>query len=134
MIIPDEVLIFGEVTLIIEIFIKSGLKETLFAISYGIISFTIMFLLKKLGDFLFKKESMGGGDIKLMFLFGLVLGPYRSVICIFLASFIGLPVSLIVLYKKKEHIIPFGPFLAISAIIITLTQININDIINFLTI
>ena len=70
MIIPDEVLIFGAVTLIIEIFIKSGLKETLFAISYGIISFTIMFLLKKLGDFLFKKESMGGGDIKLMFLFG----------------------------------------------------------------
>ena len=134
MIIPDEVLIFGAVTLIIEIFIKSGLKETLFAISYGIISFTIMFLLKKLGDFLFKKESMGGGDIKLMFLFGLVLGPYMSVICIFLASFIGLPVSLIVLYKKKEHIIPFGPFLAISAIIITLTQININDIINFLTI
>ena len=33
MIIPDEVLIFGAVTLIIEIFIKSGLKETLFAIS-----------------------------------------------------------------------------------------------------
>lgn len=134
MIIPDELLIFGSIILTIEIFIKSGLNTTLISVVNGIISFTIMFLIKKFGDFLFKKESMGGGDIKLMFIFGLVLGPYMSVISIFLASFIGLPVSILILYKKKEHIIPFGPFLSIAAIIIMLTQIDFNFIINLFTI
>lgn len=130
MIIPDELLIFSSIVLIIEIFIKSGLKVTLLSTGEGIISFMIMLLIKKIGDFLFKKESMGGGDIKLMFLFGLVFGPYMSIISIFIASFIALPVSIITLYKKKEHIIPFGPFLSISAIIIILTKIDFNFIIH----
>ena len=33
----------------------------------GILSFVFMLLLKLFGDFIFKKESMGGGDIKLLF-------------------------------------------------------------------
>ena len=38
-----------------------------------------MLLLKLFGDFLFKKESMGGGDIKLLAIFGFVLGfPYAK--------------------------------------------------------
>lgn len=130
MIIPDEVLVVGSIFLIIEMLIKSGLQETLVSIGSGIISFTIMWLIKKLGDVLFKKESMGGGDIKLMFLFGLVLGTVMSIISIFLAAFIALPISLIILIKKKENIIPFGPFLAISAMIILLFQINFDFIIN----
>ena len=56
-----------------------------------------------------------------------------SIITIFLASFIGLPISLIILYKNKTDIIPFGPFLSVSAIILYLTQIQFDQIINFFT-
>ena len=91
-----------------------------------------MFLLKLFGNFLFKKESMGDGDIKLMFTFGLVLGWPLSIITIFLASFIGLPISLYVLYKNKTNIIPFGPFLSVAAIIMLLSQLNIDNLINLL--
>lgn len=129
-IIPDEVLITGIILLIIPITINSGIKGLGLSILSGIISFTVMFLLKKIGDFLFKKESMGGGDIKLMFVFGLVLGWQSSILTLFIASFIGLPISLILLNKKNSHEIPFGPFLAIAAILILFTGINFDSIFN----
>ena len=132
MIIPDEVLIVSVVLLLIGMFIKGGISLTLESLINGIIAFGIMFLIKLLGDFIFKKESMGGGDIKLLFVFGLVLGYELSIISIFLASFIALPISLIILYRKKENIIPFGPYLSISALILLLSEINIDSILNLL--
>jgi leader peptidase (prepilin peptidase) / N-methyltransferase len=132
MIIPDEVLIFAITTISILIFMEKGFNPLLVSIFNGFIAFAFMWILKLFGDFMFKKESMGGGDIKLLFLFGLFFGYEMAVISIFIASFIGLPISIIILKVKKENIIPFGPFLAISAIIITLFQININTIIDLL--
>lgn len=133
MIIPDSVLVVASIMLIIELFIKNGVNVYI-NIFDGIISFMIMFLLKKLGDFLFKKESMGGGDIKLMGVIGLVLNYKLAIITIFLASIIGLPISLLILFKNKTNIIPFGPFLSISAIILLLSRIDFNMIIEMLTI
>lgn len=124
MIICDEVLIVGDILLIIELFIWKGLNNTLLSILNGIFAFMIMFIIKKLGDLLFKRESMGGGDIKLMFTFGLVLGLLNSVMCIFLASLIGLPISLILMNLYNDHEVPFGPYLAFAAIVILLTQFN----------
>ena len=132
MIIPDSVLIVSSILLIIELFIKNGFNVYINILD-GIISFMIMFLLKKFGDFLFKKESMGGGDIKLMAVIGLVLNYKLAIISIFLASIIGLPVSLVILYKNKTNIIPFGPFLSVSAIILLLSRVDFNWIINLLT-
>lgn len=132
MIIPDELLIVSGIILIILIGINKGFTGLCYSILDGIIAFLIMFLIKKLGDLLFKKESMGGGDIKLMFIFGLVLGLPMTLVSIFLASFIGLPISLYILYRKKEHEIPFGPFLAVAAIIIMLTQLNLDKLITIL--
>ena len=74
MIIPDEVLIVFNIFLIIEILFIKGFNNLLISLLYGFISMLVMFLIKKIGDFMFKKESMGGGDIKLLFTFGLVLG------------------------------------------------------------
>ncbi|MFV0249965.1 MAG: prepilin peptidase [Bacilli bacterium] len=130
MIIPDELLIFSGIVLLIELFVKGGLDLAFTSFLNGVIAFTIMFLLKKFGDFLFKKESMGGGDIKLMLLFGFVLGYQTTILSIFFASLIGLPVSLFILFRKKEDIIPFGPFLAVSAILILLTKIDFNFLLN----
>ena len=59
-----------------------------------------------------------------MLIIGLVLGYEMSLMNIFLAAIIGLPVSLIVLLKDKDHAIPFGPMLSIGAVIILLLQID----------
>ena len=132
MIIPDELLLVCGFVLIILIGINKGLVGLGYSLIEGIVAFVIMFAIKKLGDFMFKKESMGGGDIKLMFIFGLVLGLPMALVSIFIASFIGLPISLFILYRKKEHEIPFGPFLAVAAITIMLTELNLDKLITML--
>lgn len=134
MIIPDELLIFTGIVLIIELFIKNGFPDILNNILNGLIMFAIMFTMKLIADKIFGRESMGGGDIKLMFIYGLVLGWQTSCMSICLASFIGLPISLILLNKTKNHEIPFGPFLAVAAIILIVFKIDINTLINWLTI
>lgn len=134
MIIPDEVLIFFSALIIIIKFFIVGLNGVGIALLEGIGAFGIMLLIKLFGDFLFKKESMGGGDIKLLGVFGLTIGFPMSIVSIFIASFIGLPISLILLKKNSSHEIPFGPFLAVAAIIIILTNLNLDTILNFLTI
>ena len=98
----------------------------------GLIIFTLMLAIKKFGDIVFKKESLGGGDIKLMFLFGLVLGFPISIATIFLATFIAFPIALYVLLRRKDNMIPFGPFLSVAAIILLISKINFIDIINFI--
>ena len=131
LIIPDEVLITFTIILFAEILCINGLEAALYSLLNGTLAFLTMFLLKKLGDFLFKKESMGGGDIKLLFIFGMVLTYPIAILSIFVGSLIGLPIALLILYKKKNHILPFGPFLAAGATLLLLIQINIETIINF---
>lgn len=53
-----------------------------------------------------------------MFLVGLTLDPMLSILVIFLASVIALPVSLFLLVKNKEHVIPYGPFLMLGLLIV----------------
>lgn len=133
MIIPDEVLIFCGILILIFQFLSGGLSLVIHSLAGGIIAFSVMFLIKMFGDYLFKKESMGGGDIKLMFIFGMVLGWPMAIISIFVASFIALPISLVLYFRKKGNIIPFGPFLCVSALILLLGKIDFNAVINLLT-
>ena len=80
-----------------------------------------LFLIAILGDWLFKKESMGGGDIKMAAMLGAFLG-WEKILLIFIsASVIGLVVSLVIMCfsakLRKERMIPFGPFLAVAAVL-----------------
>lgn len=123
MIILDSPLIIGSFFIIVLRYFELGLKSTLYSIIYGVILFVVMFLIKKLGDFMFKKESLGGGDIKLAFLMGLTLGypgvGFRlSLISIVFASFLALPYAIASLYLNKKNELPFGPFLIFSMLII----------------
>lgn len=72
-----------------------------------------------LGDWLFKKESMGGGDIKMAAMLGAFVG-WQKVLLIFITSaLIGLFTSVILmLFSSKlraNRVVPFGPFLALAA-------------------
>ena len=132
MIILDEVLIFAVFGIIIIDIVDVGLYETSLRVLAGLGSFATMYLVKKIGDIMFKQESLGGGDIKLMFLIELVIG-YPMAICnIFFATFIAFPIALSLLIFKKDNIIPFGPFLSMSGIILYIWGLTFSDIITFL--
>ena len=132
MIILDEIIAGTSILIILLYLMFFGLDYTVAKIVGGILSFIAMYTIKIIGDKLFRKESMGGGDIKLMFLFGLVIGFYLSVCDIFLATFIAFPIAVYILLRRKDNLIPFGPFLAMGAILIHISKVDINSIINFL--
>ena len=131
-IIPDEVLIFFSGYFVIITTLKSGIVMALTSIASGAALFIFMYLVMLLGNFLFKKESLGGGDIKLMFVVGLVLNPFLGLLVIFIASFIALPVSLLILWKTKNNLVPFGPFLLIGFMFLFFTGINMQMAIDFI--
>lgn len=132
MIILDEVLTISSIIIIILNFIFFGFEKSLINLGHGMGAFILMLLVKIVGDYIFKKESLGGGDIKLMFLFGLVIGLPMSVVTIFFATFIAFPIAIYVLLSRKDNMIPFGPFLSVAAIILLISKIDLNDIINFI--
>lgn len=133
MIILDEIIAISSILIIILELIFFGLEYTADKIVAGILAFATMYVIKLIGDKLFKRESMGGGDIKLMFLFGIVIG-YPLCICdIFLATFIAFPVAVYMLFSRRDNLIPFGPFLAMAAILIHISKVDIMSIINFLS-
>ena len=94
--------------------------------------FIIMYLIRLLGNFMFKKESMGGGDIKMMTYISFILGWRLSIVVIFMASFLALPISIINVYRKDEHMLPFGPYLAVATLILFLLKVDFNSILSLL--
>lgn len=130
MIILDEVLMVSSLIIVVLYIVFLGIEPAAYHIYAGVGAFITMYAIKIIGDKLFKKESLGGGDIKLMFIFGLVLGYPLSLCTIFLATFIAFPIALFILFSDKENIIPFGPFLSMAAIIIFISKIDIMDVLN----
>jgi leader peptidase (prepilin peptidase)/N-methyltransferase len=78
------------------------------------------YLAAVISPLLFKKEGMGGGDIKLIAFIGLFLGWRKVLLTIFLGSFIGavLGIGMIAAgIREKKDLIPFGPYLSLAAFI-----------------
>lgn len=64
------------------------------------------------------KESLGGGDIKLVTALGMFLGFRGVLFTIFISAAIALA-SMIVFKKDRSKAVPFGPFLVLGAFIHT---------------
>lgn len=112
--IPDELIIFGLITgLLFNLYdIKANLLQGILGFLLGGGSFLIIAMITR--------GAMGGGDIKLMAVLGLYFG-WKMVILIALLSFIlGAIISLVLIIAKikgRKDYIPFGPFIATSALI-----------------
>ena len=106
------------------------------AVSYSVISGLIMFvlflLIKFFGDRIFKKESLGGGDIKLAILLGVVLNFKLAMVAFVLSAFIAFPYALFVSIFKKEAIVPYGPFIISALVIVFCFSTQTTNIINHL--
>src|SRR6185312_8749367 len=81
----------------------------------AVIGFLILFLIAVVS-----KGGMGGGDIKLFFVIGLVLGTMNTLVTLFLAALIGSIAGFIILNrtgKGRKTPIAFGPSIALAAVI-----------------
>ena len=115
MLIPDKVLLFFLPFLIVGRML-SPLEPWWDALVGAAVGFGILLLIA-----IVSKGGMGGGDIKLFFLIGLVLGTLNTLLTLFLASVIGMIVGIIVLKARgqgRKTPVPFGPSIAVAAIIV----------------
>ncbi|ATP41169.1 prepilin peptidase [Solibacillus sp. R5-41] len=115
MIIPDKVLLFF-LPLLITARVFSPLEPWWDSLIGAIIGFGILLLIAVVS-----KGGMGGGDIKLFFVIGLVLGTVQTLLTLFLAAMIGMVVGIIILKirkKGRKTPVPFGPSIALAAIIV----------------
>ena len=126
MIIPDEVTFTCCIIIAVVNFLNLGIKGGLLQIGSGIVTFMAMYLIMLLGNYIFKKETLGGADIKLMLVAGLSLSPILGIMVIFIASAIALPVSILIYVVSREHALPFGPFIVAAILLFFLLKIDIN--------
>ncbi|SCX89275.1 MULTISPECIES: A24 family peptidase [unclassified Lysinibacillus] len=115
MLIPNKVLLFFLPFLIIGR-VLSPLTPWWDCAVGAVVGFGILYSIAVISN-----GGMGGGDIKLFFLIGLVLGTMHTLLTLFIAAVIGMIVGLVVLTKNKQGRktpIPFGPSIALAAIIV----------------
>lgn len=118
MVILDEVLIIASILLLVLLYFQGGLIYTLRHLLSGLLLFSTMLLIKVVGDHAFKQESLGWGDVKLSAVAGILLGFKLGTIYIFLGAVLALPYAIYQTIRQKNSMIPFGPFLVLSMIII----------------
>lgn len=115
MLIPDKVLLpFGLVLLLLRF--VSPLTPWWDSLLGAAVGFGVLLTIGILS-----KGGMGGGDIKLFFVIGLVLGTIQVLLTLFIAALIGSVVGIIVLRVKgkgRKTPIPFGPSIAMAALIV----------------
>lgn len=82
------------------------------------IGFGVMLLMGLLGKLIYKKETLGGGDIKLFAAIGLCLGTDGVVIVFILTTLLSAAHFCVLLMKKKIKIhdrLPMAPYITISS-------------------
>jgi leader peptidase (prepilin peptidase)/N-methyltransferase len=111
---------FPNTIFLIDPFLRSsslGIKNSLLGAFAG---FGLFYIVAFSGSALFKKEALGGGDIKMMAMVGALTGWKGVLSTTFFGSLTGTIVGIFLMLlkgKKKDTKIPFGPFLALGAAI-----------------
>lgn len=121
--IPDGcLLISAAVWLIAQPLVGHGWKEALLRLLAAVVFGGGLLLLSLLMDRILKKDSLGGGDIKLFFVVGLYLGFASTLFSLLLACVLGLLFAILRKRSGNEEgeQIPFGPSIATAAAVMLL--------------
>jgi len=80
----------------------------------------IILIIGLAGSVIFKKEAMGGGDVKLAAMIGAFLGWKYIIVSLFLGFFLGAVTGIILILSKiksREDLVPFGPFIVLGSFV-----------------
>ncbi len=116
-IIPDRISIGLAVVGLAYGFLRHEFVHSLVGFVFG---FGLLYLVAVLGKAIFKKEAMGGGDIKLLGALGAFIAIKGVLFTLFVASLLGSFVGIVLIALGKTSMsqrIPFGPYLSLSAIL-----------------
>ena len=132
MIILDSPLIVAGILILILRAYFNGFQDMGFSLFAGVILFFVMLFIGFLGKKMFKREALGGGDIKLAGIIGIVLGLKLGLVAIILSSLLALPYAAGAMMLNRDSEVPFGPFLIASMAIVFIFADKFSNLIAFL--
>jgi len=122
--IPDEITLPGlGIGLILSTIYPALMSQSghLLGLAYSLLGALagggLIYGLGVIGKIIFKRDAMGGGDVKLMAMLGAFMGWRLITLVFFIAPFFGAVIGIISKIKNKEDLIPYGPHLSLAAII-----------------
>ena len=118
--IPNGFLIIPAVLRMAFLLWQGGFRGLWYGVWHSLVLGGAMLLLVLLLEKILKKEAMGGGDIKLLFLLGLFLDLPESLLLLLFACVIGILFALILNGKESGKAFPFGPALSLAAMLVIL--------------
>ena len=110
MTIPDRFLIIPAVCQLVYAYYYGGFASVWYALWHGLTLGGAVLLISLFMDKVLKNESMGGGDIKLLFVLGLFLDLPECLLLLVFSCVLGLVMAL--LLRRSEKAFPFGPALS----------------------
>ena len=100
-----------------------SLKDMFLGLIFGVSYLGIPFLITSV---IYKKQTLGYGDLLLVSLLGIWLGLINILLCIFIACVLGLFIWTVKrLWKNENDKLPFGTYLSMTAILLKILDINI---------
>ena len=113
-IIPDEFSL-GGLALGLLFALLAGRQAFGTALLGAAVGFGLLWIVAVAGEWVFKQEAMGGGDVKMMAMVGAFLGWQGTLLTVFLGALIGSLIFVPLSLAGHKKLVPFGIFLAIGA-------------------
>lgn len=117
MIIPDTLSLGGSLVGALFAVIFFSWKDSLIG---GFVGALVIYLIYLFGKLIYKKDAMGGGDLKMMLMVGIFLGLKGVLSTIAIGVFSGAVIGgilMILKIKGRKDYMPFGPFLAYGSLV-----------------
>ena len=113
-IIPDRFLLIPAVVRLLQLIVEGGLTGLWNGIWPGLAIGGSVLILSLVMDKLLHKDTMGGGDIKLLAVLGLFLSFPECLLMVVIACVAGLVIALLLQKAQPDTPFPFGPALALA--------------------
>ena len=113
--IPHRFLIIPAVVRLAELLLDGGISALLSPVLTGLMLGGGILVLSLIMDKILKKDTMGGGDIKLLALLGLYFTASECLLLLISACVIGIVMAVILVNAKSDAAFPFGPALSLAA-------------------
>ena len=121
-IIPDRFLLIPAIVRIVQLIIenRNDFKAFFICLIPAVALGGVVLIISLVMDKILKKDTMGGGDIKLLAVLGLFLSSYpdcipEGLLILLVACIVGIVMGSILMKVDSETPFPFGPALAIAA-------------------
>jgi len=136
MIIPDKLVLAGLAAALLSEGLQVASGEPLLSVRVpgtavalprvvagGLAGLVVFVAIRAFSQLLFRREGMGLGDVKLAGAIGAMLGPALALLSFGLAIVAGAVLGIVLLalrLRRRMEYLPFGPFLAVSALAVLL--------------